>query len=220
MKHVRVRMTAHGREAAVHPMYDLMANAPFVERATAMQWNVTDGVLGILHYVEGDPDRFDAAVAEVDQVIDYEIEPVTSDAFYAYVWDELTELSRALFGAISGTGVVVVPPIRYCRDGTVLISTFGPADAIQETIDGVEAPVELTVERVGGLVGVPSMAGPRLSDRQRAAVEAALELGYYEVPRAASQADVARELDCAPSTAAEHLRKAEATLARSLVDPA
>ncbi len=43
-------------------------------------------------------------------------------------------------------------------------------------------------------------------------IQAALSLGYYGVPRTASHEDVAEELDCAPSTAAEHLRKAEATV--------
>jgi len=47
-----------------------------------------------------------------------------------------------------------------------------------------------------------------LTDRQRAALDTALDLGYYDVPRAASVADVAVELDCATSTAGELLRKA------------
>ena len=45
MKHVRVRITAGGREAEIHPMYDLWVNAPFVERATALQWNFTGDAL-------------------------------------------------------------------------------------------------------------------------------------------------------------------------------
>ncbi|MFB6270785.1 MAG: helix-turn-helix domain-containing protein, partial [Halobacterium sp.] len=53
---------------------------------------------------------------------------------------------------------------------------------------------------------------------QREAVEAALELGYYDDPRAATQADVADRLDCAASTAGDHLRKAEAKLVRAGMD--
>jgi predicted DNA binding protein len=40
----------------------------------------------------------------------------------------------------------------------------------------------------------------------------AVELGYYGSPRAGTVEDVADELGCARSTAAEHLRKAEATV--------
>lgn len=39
-KHVRVRITADGREAGIHPMYDMGANAAFIEWATALQWNL------------------------------------------------------------------------------------------------------------------------------------------------------------------------------------
>ncbi|MFC6963264.1 helix-turn-helix domain-containing protein [Halocatena marina] len=48
-----------------------------------------------------------------------------------------------------------------------------------------------------------------LSDRQRAALLAAFDLGYYEQPRQATHKDVAARLDCAPNTASEHLQKAE-----------
>ncbi|MXR22550.1 helix-turn-helix domain-containing protein [Halobacterium bonnevillei] len=45
----------------------------------------------------------------------------------------------------------------------------------------------------------------------------AVDAGYYDVPRTASQDDVAAQLDCAPSTVAEHLRKAEAALAGAAI---
>ncbi|MFC7174018.1 helix-turn-helix domain-containing protein [Haloplanus litoreus] len=41
--------------------------------------------------------------------------------------------------------------------------------------------------------------------------------GYYDSPREGSVADVAATLDVAPGTAAEHLRKAEATVMRAAV---
>lgn len=49
-----------------------------------------------------------------------------------------------------------------------------------------------------------------LSDRQREALLAALDLGYYEHPRAATQEDIASRLGCEANTASEHLQKAEA----------
>lgn len=220
MKHVRVVVSAHGHEAAVHPMFDLLSTASFVERATALQWNVSDDALGILHHVEGDVDAFAAALDSVDQVVDYDLEPVGKEAFYAYIIDTLTDTSLAVFEAFARAGVVVVPPIVYHGDGRTTLSVFGPAEALRETVDAIEAagpPVSVDVEGVGSLTGVVSTPGTRLSDRQREAAEAALDLGYYEVPRTASQADVAAALDCAPSTAAEHLRKAEAKVMRSAI---
>jgi predicted DNA binding protein len=50
------------------------------------------------------------------------------------------------------------------------------------------------------------------------AVEAATAIGYYAVPRGATSETAAEELDCATATAAEPLRKAEATVFRALLD--
>jgi hypothetical protein len=69
MKHVRVSLTAHGREDEIHPMYDVMVNADFIERGTALQWNFTGDALGILHYIEGDIDAYDAVAAETPEVL-------------------------------------------------------------------------------------------------------------------------------------------------------
>ena len=198
-------------------MYDLLVNAPFVERATALQWNYTDDAFAVLHHVEGDVEAFDAAVADVGPVVDYELAPAGDDAFYAYVLDETTTAFRALFEPLSLGGLVVVPPVVYRADGRVAMSVFGPGDVLQAAVEAADPPLELRIERVGGLTAAAPMAEASLSDRQREALDAALELGYYDVPRSANQADVAVALDCAPSTAAEHLRKGEATLLRSVL---
>jgi predicted DNA binding protein len=55
-----------------------------------------------------------------------------------------------------------------------------------------------------------------LTERQREALTAAVTHGYYDIPREADHEDVAAAMDCAPSTASEHLRKAEAMVMTSL----
>jgi len=217
MKHVRLGLDAGGREAEIHPMYDVLMNAPFVERATALQWNWAGETLGILHYIVGDIDAYDAAASDIDAVIDYELEPAGDDAFYAYIFDELTPTSRAMFEPASYRGLVVVPPIVYHADGRVSMSAFGPADVIQRAIEAVPDPLEATVQSVGGLTGLPQVTESYLSERQQAALEAGLELGYYAIPREADQEDVAAALACAPSTAAEHLRKGERKVIQSVI---
>jgi predicted DNA binding protein len=216
VKHVQATITADGREADVHPMYDLWANAPFVERATALQWNVAGDALGILHYAVGDVDAVEVAVADVPQVVDYEVAADGPDAFYAYVRDETTDALADLFAPLAESSVIAVPPVRYREDGSVSVSLFGPDAELQAAVDAVPDPVEVTVESVGGLEATAAAVGTRLTERQREAVRTAVELGYYEVPREAGHDDVAEAIGCAPSTAAEHLRKAESTVLSSL----
>jgi hypothetical protein len=216
VKHVRVRISADGREAEIHPMYDVWANAPYVERATALQWNFTGDALGILHYAVGDADAFEAAVEDVPEVLGFDLVRAGDDAFYAYVRDDTTDALADLFGPITEGGLVVVPPIRYREDGTVTFSLFGPDAEIQAAVDAVPDLVDVAIEEVSGLEATVAAAESRLSERQREAVEAAVDLGYYEIPREAGHADVAAALDCAPSTASEHLQKAESKLLSAL----
>ncbi|MFC7232696.1 helix-turn-helix domain-containing protein [Saliphagus sp. GCM10025308] len=55
-----------------------------------------------------------------------------------------------------------------------------------------------------------------LTDRQRAALVAAYQAGYFEWPRESSGEDVAASLDVAPPTFHQHLRKAERKVLDSL----
>lgn len=215
MKHVRVSVTAGGREDEIHPMYDVWANASFVERATALQWNFTGDALGILHHAVGDDDAFETAVDEIPEVLDYDIVPAGGDTFYAYIRDATTDALAELFGPITRGGLIVIPPIRYHEDGAVTFSIFGPDAEIQAAIETVPDPVDVTIEEIGGLAATAAAVEARLSQRQTEAMEAAADLGYYDVPREASHEDVAAVLGCAPSTAAEHLRKAESKLVSS-----
>jgi hypothetical protein len=212
MKHVRLSITAGGREDEIHPMYAVLANAPYVEYATAINWNYTGDELGILHYVEGSPAAFEQAVEETPEVIEYALTRIDDEAFYVYVRDATTPEIRELFETVTTGSLVTAPPIEYHPDGTVTFSLFGPADQIQSALDGVPDPVSVTIEEISGLGALPQTVPAVLSDRQRAAIQTALSVGYYEVPRTATHEDVADELGCAPSTAAEHLRKAEATV--------
>jgi len=215
MKHVRVRLTANGEESDVHPMYGVLTGASFVERATALQWNFTGDALGIVHYVVGDIDALEAAIEDISEVQSYETARVDDHSCYLYVRDSTTRSLRELFGPVLSGGILVVPPVRYEPDGSVTFSVFGPEGAVQNAVTSVPAPVEVTVEAVGGLAGVTAALEARLTDRQYEIAKRALQMGYYDIPRTASQEDIADDLGCAPSTVAEHLRKAESRTMRA-----
>jgi len=96
----------------------------------------------------------------------------------------------------------------------VTVSLVGPREAVRGMIRGYEsAGVTPTLSKLGEYEGD---TGPlaELTDRQLEVVQTAYREGYYEVPRDASTADVAAELDVDPSTVAEHLQRAERNLLR------
>lgn len=217
MKYVSLHLDAGGSEATIHPMYDLWVNAPYIERATALHWNFTGTEFAIMHYVEGDLDAFRTDVGAISEVIAFEITYAGDDAFYVFVRDETTEQLRDLLGILTRSPTVVIPPLEYTDEG-VSCSVFGPAEGIQSIVDGLPDSVDVTIREIRGFERVPGLDEARLSARQRDAAEAGLELGYYDIPRAATQADVADAIGCAPSTAAEHLRNAESKVIRAVLE--
>lgn len=218
MRHVRVSVTAGGREDEIHPIYDVLANAAYVEYATAINWNFSGSSLGILHYIEGDRTKFRRVLEETSVVRGFELNAIDDDSFYAYVWDETTPALRELSQAVADASLVTAPPIEYHADGRVTFSVFGPGERIQAAIDSIPDPVAVTIEEISGLAALPQTVPAGLTERQRTAVQTGVSLGYYDVPRSASHEDVADEMGCAPSTAAEHLRKAESAILKRVIE--
>ena len=215
MKHVRVRITTHGRAGNIHPMYGVLTETSFVERATAVQWNYTGDALGILHYVVGDAEALEKAIQEIPEVIGYDMERIDDRSCYVYVRDATTDSLQEMFSPLTSGGLIVVPPVEYDPDGTVVFSIFGPDDEIQAAIEGFSVPIDVSIEEVGSLTSTAATIEATFTNRQREVAETAVRLGYYNIPRRASQEDIAAELDCAPSTIAEHLRKVEARMLRA-----
>jgi len=61
--------------------------------------------------------------------------------------------------------------------------------------------------------------GEGLTDRQQEALRIAYERGYFDIPRKASLEDVAEELDVAPSSVSERLRRAQTQLIEETMAP-
>lgn len=67
--------------------------------------------------------------------------------------------------------------------------------------------------------GEPEPPGSGLTDRQQEALRTAYELGYFEIPRDATLADVAAELDITAASASERLRRAQTRLLQETLAP-
>ena len=215
----RVRITLQPRGAYAPPIYERLAGgANSLERAQIVNWNVASPPTGFLFRLEGEYRRFERERADSPMVSDYEILPVTDRDCYCFLEGDVSAAARSLFENFTRGSLMTIPPIECNDDGTNTFAIVGTEADIQAAVDGVPDGVGVTVERVGGkCVAADSVVG-RLSARQREAVEIALELGYYDVPREATTEDVGDELGCATSTAAEHLQKAEIRVMSSLLD--
>ncbi len=199
-------------ETTVHPVYEILTGAEYVEHARALHGNPADlseGIITLLLHVRGDVERFTNALDGISEVLEYDVTPISDEEFYCYVHNETTAIDGTLFSAFARESVVQLSPVEYHDDGRATFAVGGSAVALQNAMVDVPDGVELHVKRVGEGASGQQSAVASLSERQREAAQTAVELGYYDVPRRASHEDVAAVIGCAPSTAAEHLRKAE-----------
>jgi predicted DNA binding protein len=205
----------------IHPMHAFVADTPGFRETRLRHWNPGVGERNTLvFFVDGDdPDSYTAALAEQPSILEYEIAAETSRrGFHLAVTEDQRTADARLVAAFLDTGVVVVPPVVYRADRRIDLSLVGAAGELETAIEGLPADVDVTVRRVrpyDDRLGDPTAA---LAPRQREALRVAVACGYYGDPRAATLETVADELDCSVGTAAEHLRKAEATVLGRVVD--
>lgn len=202
----------------MHPVHRRLSADDALVSDELLHGHRTDsGLLTLLFYVEGDREAYVNALAATDSIVDYEVTGLDEDSCYAYVREESSSFDAALQDAFLGPGLLVVPPVEFRSDGTARLTVVGEPDRLQAALEDVPAAATVDVERVGEYDGPPGPVGADLTDRQREAAAAALDVGYYDVPRTGSLDAVAARLDCSPGTASEHLRKAErAALAAAL----
>ncbi|WP_256686418.1 helix-turn-helix domain-containing protein [Halococcus qingdaonensis] len=216
MKYLRLRLGQS--EGIIHPMHEFVASHEGYESYRLLQWNPAVGETNtMIFYAEGPPEPYAETLADVATVLEHEVVSTDGDGFYVYARERLDAGTRRLTDAFTHGSIVVMPPIDYRTDRTIGLTVVGTAASLQRALDEAPPGVDVDVRRAGQYDAGRMDAASALSERQSEALTIALERGYYETPREATVADVAQELDCAPGTAAEHLRKAEAALVHHVV---
>ncbi|WP_439027088.1 helix-turn-helix domain-containing protein [Haloarchaeobius sp. DT45] len=198
----------------VHPVVDCWTHSPHVDRVQGLHWNVHDEGVAIMDYVEGEESVVRAVLAGADEVVQFDVTPA-GDGFYVHVVDRTTPVTARLFDAFASGSLLVVPPVEY-GDGEVRVSVVGANEDLQRAVAAIPETMPTTIEAVGEYDQHPETARDRLSARQDDALAAAVAVGYYDVPRTGTIEDVAAELGISPSTAAEHVQKAESKLIRGV----
>ncbi|MEY7852114.1 helix-turn-helix domain-containing protein [Natrarchaeobius sp. A-rgal3] len=206
MKSMHVSL-AHDAET-LSPIHAAICDSPDLEREVVLGGQSIDGVETITSYVTGEPSAYESTLAQLGRVREYDLTP-TDDGFFVYLRRGLESEGLSLLNALAQETVVVVPPIELRSDRTIRLTIVGhPADltgVLEELSTGVTADVLWVSDSV-------TVAETPVSDRQLAALEAAREVGFYEIPRRNGIEAVAEKLDCAVSTASELVRRGEANV--------
>lgn len=207
MRYVRVRVRPPKN---AHPVLTLLLQPR--NEARLLQWNFQHDEPALLFHVDRAADSLQAEMSDLDGLRSVDVVPAGRDSCFAYLRPIAPPIAKEAFRTFTQGDIIAVPPIVY-GDGVVRLGFIGTSDDLDRVFSSSPLGISLEVERIGSQPSTPT--GTVLSDRQAEAIQAAFDLGYYSIPRQATHKDVAEALDCAPSTASEHLQKAEAALVRA-----
>lgn len=121
-----------------------------------------------------------------------------------------------IIGRMEALGCRPIWP-SYLSAGEATYQVISPSRSalreLREALDQVEAIhveaiTEVPVGSLDTVIPVSRMAGS-VTRRQLDMLVAAVDAGFYDLPRATSTADLGERFELSPSTVAEHLRKAE-----------
>jgi predicted DNA binding protein len=199
------------QSADLHPMCESCAGESFT-RGTIHQFSILeDGTAVVLREVSGDLDCARSLLENHPTTVSYSVSGGSEGEGLAYVHAqppesivEVVKLPRrhelVLDFPLEGVGEDEIRVTMVSEDRTVL----------QRALADIPDDLDLTVERIGAYPEDTSDVTAVLTERQQEILEAATDLGYYDVPREATHADIAEETGLSASTVSEHMQKIEA----------
>jgi len=197
-------------------MHNFLVDHDGMAREELWSWNFVGETPTVLFRVFGARAPYRERIADVDGVAEFELTGADGDdSFYAFVRAAPSDDEWEWMLAFAYASILVVPPVTYTDGGDAVFDVVGDPDDLRGLLSELPDGVDATVERVGEYDRRRSPERP-LTDRQREVLDTAVELGYYEVPRAATLDEVAADLGVAASTVSDHLRKAESAVLADL----
>jgi predicted DNA binding protein len=208
MDSVTVVMT---QEDGFHPIGRACDEMPF-SRGTIHQFTILeDGTAVVLREVRGDLDCARHLIGDHPTTIGYSVSGGDDGEGLAYVHAEPPDTIGRIIALPRRHELLLDFPLEGLSETEIRATMVSESRAVlQEALADVPDEVDVTIERIGGYPPATRDVSAALTDRQREVLDVALELGYYDVPRGATHADIADRTGLSPSTVSEHMQKIEA----------
>lgn len=208
-------------DGSFHPIDREAAAADEVKRESILHLDLlTDGTGVAVYSLSGDADYAGRKLEEHPDVIDFDVFAEDEEMFYVYVHFESGDPASELLRIKDRYGLVLHTPLEFTKDGGLEITVVGKNEVVQQALPeflNVTEDFDVMLEQVGRYEPEQNQLLASLTKRQQEILEAAIEKGYYSIPREASHEEIAGEVGCSASTVGEHLRKVEARILPELV---
>jgi len=208
MRYITVRLTPTDG-GAFHPLGQALADADDITREAVHQVELLgDGTGVMLAEARGNQERYERILADSEYVHRYAVTGVEG-RWYAYLQFEPKEINRRMLEHRQESAMMMEMPIETNPDGSMDVTLVGEegafADAVARDQDAYDVALLETGQRPPRIDDLFAC----LTERQQTILETAVELGYYENPRQATQQDIADAVGATAGTVGEHLRKIE-----------
>jgi predicted DNA binding protein len=215
MRYATVSLTPG--DGGFHPVDRSLATDPAVTRESIQQINLLDDGTGVMLYaLRGDMGRAAELIAAHEDIIDFEVSGEGEGL--AYVHFHPNDRTRALLDVVQQNEIILETPVECTAGGGIRFTVLGDGGAIQRAVADIPSDITLTLDRMGDYHPDTGELFSALTARQQEILEAAVELGYYEVPRQTTHETIAETVGLSAGTVGEHLRKVEGRVLSALVD--
>lgn len=191
-----------------HPLgRSLRENAEITREAVHKIDLLNDGTCTMLTEIRGNLDRYRDILEESESVLDFAVAGETQG--FSYLRFEPTDLVEYLIQQRREMELITEMPVEVTEDGDHVLTLIGEDEAFRRAGNETPAGIEMELVETGEYHPDSRQLSARLTERQLEILECAVDLGYYESPRRATQDDIAERVDLSPATVGEHLRKVE-----------
>jgi predicted DNA binding protein len=205
------------RRGGFHPAEDALIEAPDVERVAIHHMNqLDDGTIVFLYELQGNVERVREIYDAHDDIISYSISTSEDNDIHSYIHFRPNDLVDTLFRLPQEHSLVVDTPIECLPDGGIRVTVLADQETITEALGLVPSDIDVELATMGEYHPDDRQLFSLLTQRQREILVTAIDLGYYDVPRNSTYEDIADELDLAPVTVGEHLRKIEGKILKQI----
>ena len=216
MRYVRLRVTPEEGHS-FHPLGETLRREPAVRRERIHQVELLADETGImLAEATGDRERYEAILTDSPYVHEFSVTGADG-RWYSYSHFDPTGLTLAMLERRREQELMVETPIEVTPAGAMELTLVGTESAFAAADPADHDGWDVEILEIGDHPPTLSDLFASLTERQQEVLEAAVEMGYYESPRGATQSEVAEAVEATPSTVGEHLQKVEARVFQAFV---
>lgn len=192
-----------------------------------------DGTVVLLYELRAEQSQVDEILDAEADVLAYSLSLATNvdatrgqsndsasqQTLHAYIHIDPNDTLLSVFQLPQKHSLVIDTPIECLPSGGISVCLIGDQPTITAAVGVLPEDMDAELLATGEYEPRERTLYSQLTPRQQEILTAAIEAGYYSVPRETTHEELAEELGLAAVTVGEHLRKVEARVLGELAPP-